>query len=74
LKDKIISIVSKAAKIDAAVLSQNSSGQLWDSFTHLEIIFLLEEAYNVQIDVTDIARMRSIDAILEVLQRILDSK
>jgi len=74
LKDKVISIVSKAAKLDAAVLSQNSSEQLWDSLTHLEIVFLLEEAFDVQLDTADIAYMRSIDAIMEVLSRILSNK
>ena len=74
MKDKVISIVSKAAKLDAVVLSQNSSEQLWDSLTHLEIIFLLEEAFNIQLDTDDIAYIRSIDAIMEVLTRILGDK
>jgi acyl carrier protein len=74
LKDKIISIVSKAAKLDTAVLSENSSEQLWDSLTHLEIIFLLEETFDIQLDTGDIAYMRSIDAIMEVLERIQSGK
>jgi len=74
LKDKVISIVSKAAKLDTVVLLKNSSEQLWDSLTHLEIIFLLEESFNVQFDTDDIVYMRSIDAIMEVLSRILSDK
>ena len=74
MKDKVISIVSKAAKLDTAVLSQNSSEQLWDSFKHLEIIFLLEETFDIQLEAADIAYMRSIDAIMEVLSRIMDDK
>ncbi|MDR2730217.1 MAG: acyl carrier protein [Treponema sp.] len=74
MKDKVISIVSKAVKLDAAVLSQNPSEQLWDSLTHLEIIFLLEEAFDIQLDVADITYMRSIDAIMEVLSRVSGDK
>jgi acyl carrier protein len=74
LKDKVIEIVSKAAKLDVSVLMKNPSELLWDSMTHLEIIFLLEEAFDVRLDVSDIAVMRSINAIIDVLQRILNSK
>jgi len=74
LRDKVISIVSKATKLDTVVLSENSSEQLWDSFSHLEILFLLEETFDIQIETTDITNMRSIDAIIEILQRILDDK
>ena len=74
MRDKIITIVSKAAKLDANVLSENSSIPMWDSLTHLEIIFLLEEAFGIQLDTADIVFMRSIDAIMDVLLRILGEK
>jgi acyl carrier protein len=67
LKDKIISIVSKITKIDPTVLAQDASGNLWDSFTHLEIIFALEECFKVSLIPEEIASMRSIEAILAVL-------
>ena len=67
LKDKIIKIVSTAAKMDPSFLFENPSDKMWDSLTHLEIIFLLEEAFNVRLDNSDIPVMRSIDAIIEIL-------
>jgi len=70
LKDKIINIVSKATKLEPSYLAENPSEQLWDSLKHLEIIFLLEEAFDVRLEISDIAAMRSLDAITEVLQRV----
>jgi acyl carrier protein len=67
LKDKIISIVSEVTKIDPAILEQDASGNLWDSFTHLEIIFALEECFKISLIPEEIASMRSIEAILAVL-------
>jgi acyl carrier protein len=69
LKDKIIAIVSKIAKIDPAILEQDVSGNLWDSFTHMEIIFALEDAFNIFLIPEEIASMRSIEAILAVLSK-----
>jgi acyl carrier protein len=69
LKDKIISIVSDITKIDPAILEQDASGNLWDSFTHLEIIFALEDAFNISLMPEEISSMRSIEAILAVLSK-----
>jgi acyl carrier protein len=74
LRDKVIEIVSKAAKLDVSALMDNTSARLWDSITHLEIIFLLEEAFDVRLDTSDIVIMRSIDSIMEVLLRITGDK
>jgi acyl carrier protein len=67
LKDKVISIVSEVTKIDAVILEQDDSDNLWDSFTHLEIIFALEEAFDISLTPEEISSMRSIEAILAVL-------
>jgi acyl carrier protein len=74
LKDKVIEIVSKAAKLEPSYLMENTSENLWDSLKHLEIIFLLEEAFDIRLETDDIAAMRSIDVIMEILLRIQDGK
>ena len=75
MKDKVIAIISKVAKLESSCLMENASEQLWDSLKHLEIILLLEEAFDVILDADDIAAMRSLDTIMEVLQRVqLDKK
>jgi acyl carrier protein len=74
LKDKVIGIISKAAKIDAALLREEPDGKLWDSLTHLEIIFLLEEAFDIQLETDDIVAMRSLNEVIKVLTRILENK
>jgi acyl carrier protein len=53
--------------MDPSVLFENPSEKMWDSLTHLEIIFLLEEALKVRLDNSDIPVMRSIDTIIEIL-------
>lgn len=74
MKDKVIEIVSKAAKLEPSYLMENTSENLWDSLKHLEIIFLLEEAFDIRLETDDIAAMRSIDVIMEILLRIQDGK
>ena len=74
MKDKVIEIVSKAAKLEPSHLMENTSELLWDSLKHFEIILLLEEVFDVRLDAADIAAMRSIDAIMEVLQRVSGDK
>jgi acyl carrier protein len=69
LKDKVITIVARAAKIDRLELEQDMDGVLWDSLTHLEIVFALEEEFRITLDLSDIAYIRSISKILEVLTR-----
>lgn len=69
MKDEVIKIISKATKMDPVYLSENSSAIEWDSLKHLEIIFLVEEAFNVRLNSDDIVNMHSIDAIVEVLYR-----
>lgn len=67
MKNKVIPIVSKITKINPEILEKESTSKLWDSLKHLEIIFALEEAFSVSFELSDIADMRSIDAIVEVL-------
>lgn len=74
MRDKVIAIVSKAVKLEVSYLAENASKQLWDSLKHLEIILLLEEAFDVRLDTSDIVAMRSVDAIIEVLQRVQGGK
>jgi len=62
-----MTIVSKATKLDPAILLENQSEKMWDSLTHLEIVLLLEEAFNIRLDNSDIPLMRSIDSILDIL-------
>ena len=74
MKDKIIEIVSKAVKIDPVVLMENSSVRIWDSLSHLEIILLLEESFDIRFNDKDIVEMQSINAIFDVISRIENNK
>jgi len=67
LKDKIVALVSRITKIEPDVLTQESTTVLWDSFTHLEIIFALEEAFNITLNPEQIASMRTMDAVYGVI-------
>lgn len=74
MKNKVIEIVEKTTGIESVVLLENSSEQLWDSLKHIEIVFLLEETFDIQLDQSDIVSMRSIDAILKVLSHKIGDK
>ena len=74
MRNKIIEIISKTTKLEKKFIRENSSKQIWDSLKHFEIIILLEDAFNVRLDTADIAAMRSVDEIINILQRIHDNK
>lgn len=44
----------------------------WDSLKHVEIVFALEDAYNMQFDESEFAALDSVDAIVALLERRLD--
>jgi acyl carrier protein len=40
----------------------------WDSLTHVEIVFMLEEQFDVRFGEEEIATLRSLDDIVEILR------
>jgi acyl carrier protein len=61
-------MVSKIIKLEPGIVEQECTNErLWDSFTHLEIVFALEDTFNISLDTGEISSMRSIETILKVL-------
>jgi acyl carrier protein len=46
----------------------------WDSISHLNLMLALEDAFGVSLDVEDIRRLRSVNAILKFVESACPSK
>ncbi len=69
MTDKIIEIISKITQISTEELNKNKENEdLWDSFTHIEIIMQLENDYNTRFTEEEIGQMRSINKIKNVIE------
>lgn len=68
MKDSIVNIISRITqKSEEALLSEN--GKAWDSLQHVELIITLEEEYNVTFTQEEVADARTVDKIVELMER-----
>lgn len=69
----VIEVISKITKLSTDELKNNpDKDNLWESFTHIEIIMELESKYNLRFSEDEIAEMHSINSIVNVLESKLD--
>lgn len=75
MKDKILNFISKASKhqIDDLFNNLNAEG-LWDSLTHVELIVMLEEEFDIFFDENEIALMRTPAKVIELTQQKVEYK
>jgi acyl carrier protein len=69
MTERIIKIVSGTTHIspDALKKSLGVVG-LWDSFSHIEIILIIEEEFHVSFSQDEIISAKSIEKIVEILK------
>jgi acyl carrier protein len=74
LKDKIISILQKVFELEQ--VDENASQQSiekWDSLGHLNLIVALEEEFDVSFEPEDIAKMTSVQIIINKVENYVKS-
>ena len=65
----VIEVISKITKLSTDELKNNlDKDNLWESFSHIEIIMELESKYNLRFSEDEIADMHSINSIVNVLE------
>lgn len=75
MKDKILNFISKASKHQIDVLLNNLNAEdLWDSLTHVELIVMLEEEFDIFFDENEIALMRTPAKVIELTQQKVEYK
>jgi acyl carrier protein len=70
--DKLTKIISEALQISADKITPTTAiheTPAWNSLTHIELIIMIEEAFNLQFQEDDIVEMRSVGAIRDILAK-----
>jgi len=63
-------ILETALAVPLSRVENPSRDQLenWDSLTHIEIVFMVEEAFDVRFSEEEIAKLRSLEDFIGILQ------
>ena len=69
MEEKIYSIISDIIKVDIdEIKAKTSEPGLWDSLNRVEIIFEIEDEFDIVFEQEEIAEMNTVDKILEVIR------
>jgi len=66
--DKILKTVSEVLAIEVDENTSQKNCDKWDSLQHLNIIVALEDAFDVSFEPEEIASMKNIGTIEEIIQ------
>jgi acyl carrier protein len=72
MEEKILEILSKVLKKNQNEIKEIDSQSVekyWDSLQMIEIVFCLEQDFNVSIDTADIPSLKSIKSISEIINK-----
>lgn len=70
--DKLDAIISETLRLDPAKIAPTTAiheVSTWNSLTHIELIISIEEAFGIQLTEDEIAAMRNVGIIKEVLAK-----
>ena len=67
MEDRIIKIIGETLKTTVDETASQHNCERWDSLRHLNIVVALEEAFDVSFEPEDMARMKSVKDITEIL-------
>lgn len=71
VQKKTIYVLEGVLKVSVNSNTSRENISCWDSLKHIELIFLLEDVFNVQFDENEIANLNSVDEIVnQVLRKI----
>jgi acyl carrier protein len=79
-RTKIVEKISDSARSffgdgSLAVTEETSSEDIkdWDSVSHIQLVFEIEEMFNIQFDADDIPQLTSVSAIADKVGELLDA-
>jgi acyl carrier protein len=68
MTDEIIKIISEVLETPVGATASQATCEKWDSLQHLNIIVALEEAFDLSFEPEEIAEMKSVAAIENVIK------
>ena len=72
MKDKLRKILADALELEPDEIDDASSPDItpeWDSFAHMNIVAVIEEAYGIKLTLDEVIEMQSLPKIVEVVTR-----
>ncbi len=70
MQDKILSVISGVTKISEQDLKSGLDvPNLWDSFSHIELIVNLEGTFDVSFDQSEIAAMKTPQKVIDAVMK-----
>lgn len=69
---RVVAIFARVLGVDAVVAESTcrSASEEWDSLKHIEIVFQVEEEFDVRFGESDIAELRNVESIVSIVERI----
>ena len=67
---QLYQLIGKVLEVDPAILTEDSNSQntpKWDSLRHIEVIFAMENAFHVRFTMPEIASLRNLGDIRQLL-------
>jgi len=72
ITNRIRAVLAKEVRVDPAAISDTAS-QLdlptWDSFSHVNVVFALEEAFGIQLDEVEMRTAVSMPLLVAAVQK-----
>jgi len=68
MTDKIIQIISEVLETEVDANVSQETCEEWDSLRHLNIMVALEDAFDVSFEPEEMAEMKSVSAIEQMIQ------
>lgn len=72
MREKVFSIIAQIMDVPASSINEQSSAKTienWDSLQHMNLIFALEEAFNMKFLDEEIMGMACVKDILDIIER-----
>jgi len=69
MKEKIINIISEVLSVAVNENTSQATCEKWDSLQHLNIVVALEEEFNLSFEPEEIALMKDIDIIEQMINQ-----
>ncbi len=72
MSTKLFALIADVLLVDASVITADSTFETlekWDSEREIELALMLEVEFGVSLDANDMSRLRSVRAIVDVLEK-----
>ncbi len=72
VSEQVIHVVAETLNVSPSILTQESTAENtngWDSLAQVNLMIALEQTFDITLDVEDFARLNSVQAITEFIEK-----